>query len=161
MHSAIPSVEMMEHATNMVPATGEALVEQYTPIKKNNVSGLLWVLRSIIDKRPGSSGSERRGTVLFVVLDYLTEEGRRGDFKHLYHHDLESFMWVFAWIVLRWLQEGSPPTSGITPLQWLGNFGCCNMQEEEVLLVKFLENFHTLGYRPTHMGSHCGLFCGA
>lgn len=41
MHAAIPSVEMMDHATNMVPATGEALVEQYPPIQKNNVSELL------------------------------------------------------------------------------------------------------------------------
>lgn len=49
--------------------------------------------------------------MLFTVLDYLTEEGRRGEVKPLYRRDFESFVWVFAWIFLRWLQEGSPPES--------------------------------------------------
>lgn len=96
----------------------------------------------------GPRGSERTGTVLFIVLDYLTDEGRRGEVKHIYRHDLKSFMWIFAWIFLRSFQEGGPPTSGIAPLRWLDNFGCC--EDEEVLFVKFLENFRTLGYRPTH-----------
>lgn len=42
MRAAVPYVDMMGHATNMVPATGEALVEQYPLIKKDNVSELLW-----------------------------------------------------------------------------------------------------------------------
>jgi hypothetical protein len=42
MRTAVPYVEMMGHATNMVPATGEALVEQYPLIKKDNVSELFW-----------------------------------------------------------------------------------------------------------------------
>lgn len=84
-------------------------------------------LRSIVTNDLGLRGSERTGTVLFMVLDYLTDEGRRGGVIHLYRHDLKSFMWVFAWIFLRSFQEGGPPTSGIAPLRCLDNFGCYDM----------------------------------
>ncbi|KAG2338117.1 hypothetical protein BDR05DRAFT_969566 [Suillus weaverae] len=52
----------------------------------------------------GPQGNESTGTVLFMVLDLLTAEAQRGEVKHLYRHDLESFMWVFAWIFLRYRQ---------------------------------------------------------
>jgi hypothetical protein len=58
-------------------------------------------LSSLVDK-PGPRGNERTGTVPFMALDLLTEEGQRGEVKHLYRHDLESFMWCFAWISLRY-----------------------------------------------------------
>ncbi|KAG2149127.1 uncharacterized protein EDB93DRAFT_1250051 [Suillus bovinus] len=51
---------------------------------------------------PGPRGNERTGTVPFMALDLLTEEGQRGQVKHLYRHDLESFMWCFAWICFRY-----------------------------------------------------------
>ncbi|KAJ8586355.1 hypothetical protein M405DRAFT_359559 [Rhizopogon salebrosus TDB-379] len=41
----------------------------------------------------GPEGNERTRTVPFMALDFLTEKGRRGEVKHLYCHDLESFMW--------------------------------------------------------------------
>ncbi|KAG2071556.1 hypothetical protein BDR04DRAFT_1075264 [Suillus decipiens] len=50
----------------------------------------------------GPRGNERTGTVPFMALDLLTEEGQRGEVKHLYRHDLESFVWCFAWISLRY-----------------------------------------------------------
>ncbi|KAG2051452.1 hypothetical protein BDR06DRAFT_589387 [Suillus hirtellus] len=52
----------------------------------------------------GPQGNERTGTVPFMALDLLTKEGQQGKVKHLYHHDLESFIWVFAWIFLRYRQ---------------------------------------------------------
>ncbi|KAG1865786.1 hypothetical protein DFJ58DRAFT_743145 [Suillus subalutaceus] len=58
-------------------------------------------LSSLADD-PGPRGNERTGTVPFMALDLLTEEGQRGEVKHLYRHDLESFMWCFAWISLRY-----------------------------------------------------------
>ncbi|KAG1883292.1 hypothetical protein F4604DRAFT_1920496 [Suillus subluteus] len=50
----------------------------------------------------GPQGNERTGTVPFMARELLTEEGQRGKVKHLYRHDLESFIWVFAWIRLRY-----------------------------------------------------------
>ncbi|KAG1801148.1 hypothetical protein EV424DRAFT_1494676 [Suillus variegatus] len=65
----------------------------------------------------GPQGNERTGTVPFMALDLLTKEGQQGKVKHLYRHDLESFMWVFAWIVFRY-REGVLP-QGSRPLdQW-------------------------------------------
>ncbi|KAG2088563.1 uncharacterized protein F5147DRAFT_620882, partial [Suillus discolor] len=52
----------------------------------------------------GPQGNERTVTVPFMALDLLTKEGQEGKVKHLYRHDLESFMWVFAWIFLRYRQ---------------------------------------------------------
>ncbi|KAG1776691.1 hypothetical protein EV702DRAFT_1046016 [Suillus placidus] len=40
----------------------------------------------------GPRGNERTGTVPFMALDLLTEAGQRGELKHLYRYDLESFM---------------------------------------------------------------------
>jgi hypothetical protein len=50
----------------------------------------------------GPDGNERTGTVPFMALDLLTAKGQRGEVKHLYRHDLESFMWVLVWISLRY-----------------------------------------------------------
>ncbi|KAG2749521.1 hypothetical protein P692DRAFT_20924519 [Suillus brevipes Sb2] len=63
---------------------------------------------------PGPRGNERTDTVPFLALDMLTAEGQRGEVKHLYRHDLESFIWCFAWISLRYkngvlLPRGSRP----------------------------------------------------
>ncbi|KAG1893861.1 uncharacterized protein F5891DRAFT_985493 [Suillus fuscotomentosus] len=48
-------------------------------------------LSSLADD-PGPRGNERTGTVPFMALDLLTKDGQQGKVKHLYRHDLESFM---------------------------------------------------------------------
>ncbi|KAG1883408.1 hypothetical protein F4604DRAFT_1677732 [Suillus subluteus] len=40
----------------------------------------------------GPRGNERTGTVPFMALDLLSAKAQRGEVKHLYRHDLESFM---------------------------------------------------------------------
>ncbi|KAG2075856.1 hypothetical protein BDR04DRAFT_1068788 [Suillus decipiens] len=70
-------------------------------------------LSSLADD-PGPRGNERTGTVPFMALDLLTEEGQRGEVKHLYRHDLESFIWCFAWISLRY-KEGVLLPRGLRP----------------------------------------------
>jgi hypothetical protein len=50
----------------------------------------------------GPQGNERMGTVPFVALNLLTRWGHRGEVKHLYRHDLGSFMWVLVWVCLRY-----------------------------------------------------------
>ncbi|KAG2104742.1 uncharacterized protein F5147DRAFT_654391 [Suillus discolor] len=58
-------------------------------------------LSSLADD-PGPQGNEHTGMVPFIALDLLTEKGQHGKVKHLYLHDLESFMWCFAWISLHY-----------------------------------------------------------
>lgn len=50
----------------------------------------------------GPQGNERTGTVPFMALDLLTPKGQGGEVKHLYRHDLESFIWVLVWVCLRY-----------------------------------------------------------
>ncbi|KAG1893873.1 uncharacterized protein F5891DRAFT_1256963 [Suillus fuscotomentosus] len=74
----------------------------------------------------GPRGNERTGTVPFMALDLLTKEGQRGEVKHLYRHDLESFIWCFAWISLRY-ENGVLLSRRLRPLdEWatLGAVAC-------------------------------------
>ncbi|KAF9236381.1 hypothetical protein BU15DRAFT_31016, partial [Melanogaster broomeanus] len=43
-------------------------------------------------------GNERTGTIPFMAIDLLEPDGQDGKVKHLYRHDMESFIWVFVWI---------------------------------------------------------------
>ncbi|KAH7891034.1 hypothetical protein F5I97DRAFT_1790852, partial [Phlebopus sp. FC_14] len=65
----------------------------------------------------GVTGTERTGTVPFMALDLLTEEALRGEVKHLYEHDAESFIWVLTWISLRY-SNGQPMRNKALD-QWL------------------------------------------
>ncbi|KAG1765950.1 hypothetical protein EDD22DRAFT_845191 [Suillus occidentalis] len=48
-------------------------------------------LSSLADD-PCPRGNELTGTIPFMALDLLSTEAQRGEVKHLYRHDLESFM---------------------------------------------------------------------
>lgn len=50
----------------------------------------------------GPQGNERTGTIPFMALDLLSKKGQRGEVKHLYRHDLESFIWVLVWVSFRY-----------------------------------------------------------
>ncbi|KAG2061684.1 hypothetical protein BDR06DRAFT_947167 [Suillus hirtellus] len=79
--------------------------------------------------------------VPFMVLDLLTKEGQQGKVKHLYHHNLESFMWVFTWIFLHY-RQGVPLQENLHPLdEWA------------------TPNF-SIGHRFVLIDSPCGLFSG-
>jgi len=65
----------------------------------------------------GPRGNERTGTVPFMALDLLTERGQRGQVEHLYRHDLESFIWVLPWVVLRY-RDGKLLTTGRPLDEW-------------------------------------------
>ncbi|KAG1803457.1 hypothetical protein EV424DRAFT_1647590 [Suillus variegatus] len=63
----------------------------------------------------GSRGNECIGTIPFMAIDLLRLTGQRGEVKHLYRHDLESFMWCFAWISLK----GVRLSQGLRPVdEW-------------------------------------------
>jgi hypothetical protein len=64
------------------------------------------------------SGQERMGTVLFMAVRLLKKDAIEGKVQHLYQHDAESFLWVFAWVCLRY--EGGRLLRKARPLdEWL------------------------------------------
>ncbi|KAG1897795.1 uncharacterized protein F5891DRAFT_505686 [Suillus fuscotomentosus] len=67
----------------------------------------------------GPKGFERTGTVPFMALDLLKPEAIAGQVEHVYRHDAESFIWVLAWICLRYrkgklLRKGRPLDEWLT-----------------------------------------------
>ncbi|KAG2745711.1 hypothetical protein P692DRAFT_20740747, partial [Suillus brevipes Sb2] len=81
-------------------------------------------LSSLADE-PGPRGNERTGTVPFMALDLLTEKGQRGEVKHLYRHDLESFMWCFAWVSMCYENKALLPR-GLRPFdEWVADAVTC------------------------------------
>ncbi|KIN99501.1 hypothetical protein M404DRAFT_810069 [Pisolithus tinctorius Marx 270] len=52
-------------------------------------------------------GNERTGTMPFMAIDLLEEDGQDGKVEHLYRHDMESFIYVFIWISLQYM-NGKP-----------------------------------------------------
>lgn len=59
----------------------------------------------------GPQGNERTGTIPFMALDLLSKKGQRGEVKHLYRHDLESFMSYSA--LMPSLQAGPQSLIGV------------------------------------------------
>jgi len=90
----------------------------------------------------GPQGNERTGTVPFMALDLLTAKAQRGEVKHLYRHDLESFMWVFAWVFLRYRQGVLLPRK-LRPLDEWATVGAVTCRKEK---LAFLEDFYE--YQP-------------
>jgi hypothetical protein len=90
----------------------------------------------------GPQGNERTGTVPFMALDLLTAKAQRGEVKHLYRHDLESFMWVFAWVFLRYRQGVLLPRK-LRPFDKWATSDAVTCAKEKLF---FLE--HRLKYQP-------------
>ncbi|KAG2032582.1 hypothetical protein BDR03DRAFT_926566 [Suillus americanus] len=88
----------------------------------------------------GPQGNERTGTVPFMARELLTEEGQRGKVKHLYRHDLESFMWVFAWICLRY-REGVLLPRKLRSLDEWATLGAIACGEKKLVFLNDLSPF--------------------
>jgi hypothetical protein len=86
----------------------------------------------------GPLGNERTGTVPFMSLDLLTKRGQRGEVEHLYRHDLESFMWVLAWVFLRY-KDGELLTSGRPFDEWATKDAETVGKEKLYFLLNFLD----------------------
>ncbi|KAG1775864.1 hypothetical protein EV702DRAFT_1198772 [Suillus placidus] len=93
----------------------------------------------------GPQGNERTGTVPFMALDLLTAQAQRGEVKHLYRHDLESFMWVFAWIFLRYRQGVLLPRR-LRPFDEWATLGAIACRQEK---LTFLDTM--TAYAPSDM----------
>jgi hypothetical protein len=85
----------------------------------------------------GPQGNERTGTVPFMALDLLTPEGQGGGVKHLYHHDLESFIWVLVWVCLRY-KDGNLLTFRRPFDEWATNDALTVGQQKYYFLTNFL-----------------------
>ncbi|KAG2753920.1 hypothetical protein P692DRAFT_201890489 [Suillus brevipes Sb2] len=53
-----------------------------------------------------------------MAIKLLTKDAIEGKVKHLYQHDAESFIWVFAWVCLRY-EEGRLLRKGRPLDEWL------------------------------------------
>jgi hypothetical protein len=82
--------------------------------------------------RDTPTGTERRGTIPFMVVDLLTKEALQGKVAHLYRHDAESFIWVLIWVCLRY-ENGV--LKGTMLNEWLREdaLGCHNNKASFVL----------------------------
>jgi serine/threonine protein kinase len=110
--------------------------------RKDKEGNLLGVLNdydlSSLRITQGPQGNERTGTVPFMALELLTKEGQRGEVKHSYRHDLESFMWVLPWVCLRY-KNGNLRTSD-RPLDEWATKDAQTVCEKKLF---FLHNFWT------------------
>ncbi|KAG2125388.1 hypothetical protein DEU56DRAFT_573329 [Suillus clintonianus] len=95
---------------------------------------------SLLASVPGPHGNERTGTVPFMALDLFTEEAQRGEVKHLYRHDLESFMWILTWIFLRY-RNGDllPPAS--RPLDIWATSDAWTCYEEKLNFQRYVQKY--------------------
>ncbi|KAM6495139.1 hypothetical protein JOM56_009762 [Amanita muscaria] len=50
------------------------------------------------DRNPNRQGLERTGTMPFMALELLEDEGFDGKIPRRYDHELESFAWVLVWV---------------------------------------------------------------
>jgi hypothetical protein len=51
---------------------------------------------------PGRSENKRTGAIPFMAIDLLKPDGQAGLVKHIYRHDMESFIWVFIWLCFQY-----------------------------------------------------------
>ncbi|KAG2137854.1 uncharacterized protein EDB93DRAFT_1090936 [Suillus bovinus] len=92
-------------------------------------------------------GNERTGTIPFTALELLSAQGQRGEVKHLYRHDIESFMWCLAWISLRYENGALLPVKSRHLDDWATSDAVtCGM-----LKLYFLNNLKE--YRSPHIES--------
>ncbi|KAG2073378.1 hypothetical protein BDR04DRAFT_1229932 [Suillus decipiens] len=103
-------------------------------------------LSSLADD-PAPRGNGRTCARPFMALELLSPQGRRSDAKHLYRHDLESFMWCFAWICLRYengtllpgrLNDWTTSGAGTHKLYFLYNLGEYRFPHIKSFMWRFL-----------------------
>lgn len=98
----------------------------------------------------GPRGNERTGTVPFMALELLKEKGQRGEVKHLYRHDLESFVWVFIWVCSRY-KEGVLLKTESRPLDQWATLDAVECGLKKLDLITYPEEYYPSGI-DTDMG---------
>ncbi|KAF9236151.1 hypothetical protein BU15DRAFT_50479 [Melanogaster broomeanus] len=79
-------------------------------------------------------GNERTGMILFMAIHLLQQDGQAGKVKHLYRHDMESFIWLYIWICCQYKDGKLRP---IGPLDNWAQLDAtqCAMQKHDFLLT--------------------------
>ncbi|KAG2124882.1 hypothetical protein DEU56DRAFT_826408 [Suillus clintonianus] len=91
----------------------------------------------------GPRGNERTGTVPFMAIDLLPEKGQSGEVKHMYRHDLESFVWVFIWVCLRY-REGVLLPTGLRPLDKWATLDAVACGMDKHYFLTYPQNYYPL-----------------
>ncbi|KAG2124883.1 hypothetical protein DEU56DRAFT_892845 [Suillus clintonianus] len=100
----------------------------------------------------GPRGNERTGTIPFMAIDLLTAKGQRGEVKHMYRYDMESFVWVFIWVCLRY-REGVLLETGSRPLDKWATKSAVECGQMKHWFLRELENYY-----PTDIEKHMRFF---
>lgn len=93
--------------------------------KEDNRYGVLndFDLSTIMDpgsRHPNRQGLERTGTLAFMAVELLKDEGFDGKIPWRYDHELESFTWVLVW-VSRCVHNGDQIYPPHRLAQWINN----------------------------------------
>ncbi|KIK40988.1 hypothetical protein CY34DRAFT_806585 [Suillus luteus UH-Slu-Lm8-n1] len=96
--------------------------------------------------RDTPSGQERTGTVPFMAIALLKKDAIEGKVQHLYQHDAESFLWVFAWVCLRY-EKGQLLRKGRPLDEWL-KFDAIRCHSEKAAFL--LEDRHDMKPSQSH-----------
>ncbi|KAH7918882.1 hypothetical protein BV22DRAFT_1041432 [Leucogyrophana mollusca] len=91
-------------------------------------------LASIIE---GHQGNGRVGTMPFMAIELLDQEGPAGHITPKYHHVVESLIWVLAWVTLRFEhRDGTRLQCKDRPLQaWLSTQAVACGKEKLVFMM--------------------------
>ncbi|KAG1730088.1 hypothetical protein EDB19DRAFT_2012287 [Suillus lakei] len=100
-------------------------------------------LSSLADVQ-GPLGNERTGTVPFMALELLSAKAQRGEVKHLYRHDLESFMWVFIWLCLSY-RDGALLPADLRPLDEWARLNAVACGEKKDFFLRHMPDY------PAHL----------
>jgi len=97
------------------------------------------------DRNPNRQGLERTGTLPFMAVELLENEGFDGKVPRRYDHELESFAWVLVW-VSRCVVGGEERERPWRLKQWLGN----NNDEVYNSKVVFIRNPRKIPATPDY-----------
>jgi len=90
----------------------------------------------------GASGQDNTGTLPFMALDLLSEEGLRGELPRLYRHEAESFAWSLICLCLSTVggQDGKNYTRDPHPLrEWFQDW---NVSRHFKIALQWREHNH-------------------
>ncbi|KAH7918884.1 hypothetical protein BV22DRAFT_1041437 [Leucogyrophana mollusca] len=67
----------------------------------------------------GRQGNKRTGTMPFMAIELLDQEGPEDHITHQYRHDAESFVWILAWLTLHYANGTRLPRKHRPLKTWL------------------------------------------
>ncbi|KAF9235699.1 hypothetical protein BU15DRAFT_77724 [Melanogaster broomeanus] len=85
-------------------------------------------------------GNERTGTIPFMAIDLLDPDGQDGKLKHLYRHDMESFIWVFVWICFQYKGGSFQPRAPLHEWAKDNASGCVDKKRSFLAVPRYPED---------------------